>query len=385
MKAVSMLIFFTIFISLYGSLSYYVFLRGSQSIPWDQTSRTLYKYLFLAITLAFPLGRIFERISLNWFTSSMVWVGSYWFAFFFYLILSIVLIDIIRLIDSGVHFLPQAVLENYPIIKRTLALTCLSIISLFVIKGTYNANNTIVSKVEITLDTYVESMEKLSIVFVSDIHMGTIIKNSKLEHMVELINAQNPDIVLLGGDIVDEDLGPVVKNNLGETIRNITSKYGTYGITGNHEYIGGVSAAEAYLTEHGITMLRDSAILIDNAFYLIGRNDSSSYRMTGIPRKELHTITDTLQSTIPTILLDHQPNGIRDAVSQNIDIILSGHTHAGQIWPISYITNILFENSWGHKQFEKTHSYVSSGFGTWGPPIRLGNNPEIVEIVVKFR
>ncbi|MBI3578844.1 MAG: metallophosphoesterase, partial [Ignavibacteriales bacterium] len=212
----------------------------------------------------------------------------------------------------------------------------------------------------------------------------TIVCKARLEHIVEKINALNPDLVLLPGDVVDEDLGPVIKQNLGETLRKIRSKFGVISITGNHEYIGGVEEAYQYLIAHDIMVLRDSVIKINNSLYVVGREDLSVKQFTGKRRKPLDEIMAGVDKTLPVILMDHQPFRLEDAVQNGVDLQLSGHTHHGQIWPFNFITKKVYEVSWGYKKKGDTHIYVSCGVGTWGPPVRIGNTPEIVNIRLTF-
>ncbi|MCX6165048.1 MAG: metallophosphoesterase [Ignavibacteriae bacterium] len=220
---------------------------------------------------------------------------------------------------------------------------------------------------------------------ISDLHLGTIISNSRLEDIVNKTNSLNPDIILLAGDIVDEDLGPVIRNNLGEMLKNFKSKYGTYGITGNHEYIGGVEEACTYLNAHNITMLRDTVVKIDNAFYLIGREDKEISTFAGKKRKSLNELVKEIDKSCPMILMNHQPFDLEETVKNEIDIQFSGHTHNGQLFPLNFITNLIFELSSGYLRKGQTHFYVSTGAGTWGPPLRIGNSPEIVDIKLTFR
>ncbi|MBT7697695.1 MAG: metallophosphoesterase, partial [Desulfobacterales bacterium] len=252
------------------------------------------------------------------------------------------------------------------------------------IAGYINSINPVLTNLNIIIEKKVNSLKSLNVVMVSDIHLGTIISNSRLTRLVDSINKLNPDIVLFAGDIVDEDITPVIVNNLGDILKNIKSKYGTYAVTGNHEYIGGVDAADKYLNEHNIIVIRDSKVKIDNSFYIVGREDISSKYMMNKERKSLNKIMVDIDKSYPVIMLDHQPYELSNAVKNGVDLQLSGHTHNGQIWPLNYITDKIFEIGRGYKKIENTHFYVSNGFGTWGPPIRVGSRPEIVSINVVF-
>jgi len=258
------------------------------------------------------------------------------------------------------------------------------VVALVVIAGFINARNPRIKKLELHIAKSVTGEKSLNVVMASDIHLGTLIAKRKANRLVETINSLHPDIVLFAGDVVDEDLAPVIKNNLGANLIRIKAKLGVFAITGNHEYIGGAEAAVKYLGEHGITMVRDTAVLVDGRFWIVGRDDRDKSRFTGKKRRELADIMQHVVHNCPIILMDHQPFNLEKAVEQGVDLQLSGHTHHGQLWPFNYITTSMYEISYGYKLIGKTHFYVSSGFGTWGPPVRLGNRPEIVQIIMKF-
>lgn len=189
---------------------------------------------------------------------------------------------------------------------------------------------------------------------------------------------------MLPGDVVDEDIKPVIKQNLGEILKKLKSVYGTYAVTGNHEYIGGAEQACKYLTEHEITLIRDDYIKIADSFYIIGREDRAIKWFTGKTRKTLREIMHGADKNLPLILMDHQPLGLEEARENDIDLQLSGHTHHGQLWPFNFITNKVYSLSYGYIKKGNTHYYVSCGAGTWGPPVRTGNKPEIIDLTVNF-
>lgn len=218
----------------------------------------------------------------------------------------------------------------------------------------------------------------------SDIHLGTLVGRKRLEKIAEAITETRPDLVLFPGDIVDEDLAPVIKENLGETLRSITAPMGVFGITGNHEYIGGVDDAVAYLEQHGIRMLRDTCVDLGGGITLCGREDRSSMQFAGKRRKALPELLKDVDRARPVILMDHQPFDLDSVAHAGVDVQVSGHTHHGQLWPLNYITALVYEQSWGYLQKRNTHFYVSSGVGSWGPPVRLGNRPEIIVLTLHF-
>jgi predicted MPP superfamily phosphohydrolase len=184
--------------------------------------------------------------------------------------------------------------------------------------------------------------------------------------------------------VVDEDLAPVIRNNLGDSLKKLSAPMGVFAITGNHEYIGGAESACRYLADHGIKMIRDSAVLVAESFYLIGREDRDRPRFIGKPRVPVDRLMENIDAGKPVIMLDHQPFELDRKEELGIDLTLSGHTHHGQMFPLNYLTKAIYEVSWGYKKKGNTHAYVSSGYGGWGPPVRTGNRPEIVLISLHF-
>jgi uncharacterized protein len=189
---------------------------------------------------------------------------------------------------------------------------------------------------------------------------------------------------LLAGDVLDEDLEPVLRQNIGETLKQLNAPLGVYAIMGNHEYIGGAEQAYNYLKSHGLIMIRDSVIKVMDSFYIVGREDRDKPRFSGKERKELADLTNGLDKNYPVILLDHQPYYLEKAAALGVDLQLSGHTHHGQLWPLNYVTSAIYTISSGYGFVDGMHAYVSNGVGTWGPPVRVGNRPEIVLLNITF-
>lgn len=378
MKRSQFFIFFSIVLSLYGAINYYIFITGWHAVPLH--CRLYYSVTFIFLAASFLAGRFLERKFMNWLSSLFVWIGSLWLAAFVYFLIFVLLIDVIRLINFIIPFYPSFITGSPEQTKHVLFF--IIIISTFIVTaaGYLNARSPRIKELNITINKKAGSQKTLTMAVASDIHLGTIICKSRLETIAAKINSLNADIVLLPGDVVDEDIGPVIKQNLGETLRKIRSKYGVFAVTGNHEYIGGVESACKYLVEHGIVMLRDSFVKIDDSFYIIGREDRAIRGFAGKTRKPLDVIMEGIDKNLPMILMDHQPVKLAEAENHGIDLQLSGHTHHGQLWPFNFITKKVYELSWGHKKRGDTHFYVSCGAGTWGPPVRTGNKPEIIKI-----
>ncbi|MDP4173554.1 MAG: metallophosphoesterase [Bacteroidota bacterium] len=376
------IIFISIILVIYGLINFYIFIRGWQAIPRDSSLRTYYLIIFLVLSISYIAGRALEKNYISPLSSSLIWMGSFWLGMMVYFLLGVIVLDILRLINHFTGIFPDAMERDWQKTKFITAIVLTGIVIITVIAGRINAITPRIYKMNIRVKKHVDSLKTLNIVAASDIHLGTVIGNGRLLYLVNKINSMNPDIILLPGDIVDEDLRPVIKQNLGETLKKLKAKYGVYAITGNHEFYGGVEAATRYLTDHGIEMLRDKTIKINNSIYLIGREDRTLNQVR--KRKSLQELMEGVDKNMPLILMDHQPFELDEAVQNGIDLQISGHTHHGQLWPFNFITNRVYEVSWGYKKKGNTNVYVSSGFGGWGPPIRLGNRPEIVNIKLSF-
>lgn len=364
---------------MYGLINFYIFITGLHALP--KSDVLSYTITYLLLSLSYIIGRFLERKFPGAVANIFIWIGSFWLAAMVYFFSFVLLIDLFRLFNVFFGLVPVIYTEYY---KQLLFDSVITAVIIIVFIGYINAKNPVIKKLNISINKKAGLLSSLKIAVASDIHLGTIISRSRLENIVDKINSVNADIVLLPGDVVDEDIAPVIRQNLGEVLRKIRSKYGVFAVTGNHEYIGGVEPACKYLIEHGITELRDSYVKIDESFYLIGREDLASKGFAGIIRKPLADIIEGIDRTLPLILMDHQPVKLAQAENEGIDLQLSGHTHHGQLWPFNFITKKVYELSTGYKKKGNTHYYVSCGAGTWGPPVRTGNRPEILEIDLKF-
>lgn len=377
--------FFIIVLAVHALVNFYIGLRGWQALQAAPAFRPWYIVFMVLVFVAYPAGRMLEKIWYHPVPITLHWIGAFWFAAMLYVTLMLFITDLARLGNLAFPFIEKLSQGNMPGLKLKAFLVISTITLLVVIAGHINAWHPKISRVDITLPKKAGNMEYLRIVAASDIHMGTIIGPRRMNKLVNTINSLQPDIILLAGDVVDEDVKPVIQQNLGKNLKELHAPYGVFAATGNHEYIGGGEPSIQYLEDHGIVMLRDTAQLINNSFYVIGREDLHKRYGYGKARKTLPDIMQGVDASKPLIMMDHQPYHLEDAKAAGIDLQLSGHTHHGQLWPFGYITQKIFEVSRGYYQKGDTHYYVSTGFGTWGPPVRTGNRPEIVVINLYFK
>jgi uncharacterized protein len=384
MKSMAFLIFYTIVFTVYFSVHYYLFTRLNMVFPGCQGVALLFKTAFWILALSFIAGRMLERIWLTEFSMGITVFGSYWLAAMLYFLLVVLLVDVFRLVNHYLPFIPAFVRENLPVYRQYFFYGVLAVIAILLTYGHFNARSPVIRELALHIPKQAGEREELSIVLVSDLHLGSILEKKHLKRIAEKISSLNPDIILLAGDVIDEDLDPVIRKDLGSGLKVLNSKLGVFAVTGNHEYIGGIDEAVEYLERHGINMVSDSAILVDNSFYLVGREDRDRPRFSGKTRKDLAEILRGVNKDFPLILMDHQPFTLNESLQNGIDLHLSGHTHNGQIWPLNYVIDAIYELGWGYMNKEGMHVYVSSGVGTWGPPVRIGTRPEIVNIKLTF-
>ena len=229
-----MIIFFSVVLAIYGAVNYYIFIRGLQAMPRSSTFRNIYIILFSLISVSYLAGRLLNHYSITHLSEFLIRAGSYWMAFILYFFMAVLLLDLIRLANNAFPFFPGIIIRNYDSVKSVLFVAVSVAVSAVVIAGHYNATHPKIKKMNIKIDKQAGSLRTLRIAAASDIHLGTLIRNSQIDMLVDSINAMKPDIVLFAGDIVDEELAPVVNLNLGEAFTRIQSKYGVYAVTGNH-------------------------------------------------------------------------------------------------------------------------------------------------------
>ncbi|MEH7382776.1 metallophosphoesterase [Bacillus sp. JJ1533] len=322
-----------------------------------------HKKTYTLVILALSLT-IFVGYSTS--TAILQTIGYYW------LILS----------GFGLVFLPIAIVLFFLFKKRGIRTIGFGVIMVYILIfsfGTFYAWSPVVQTYDISIEKNVERND-LKILMASDFHLGSIVGKNHLEKFVHLVEETRPDIVLLPGDLIDDHIEPFLKENMGNTMKRIDAPLGVYATLGNHDYYG--SDNEKIVEEMeklGIEVLTDEVTMIENSFYIIGRNDETDKN-----RVEIEKLTSPLDLSKPMIMLDHQPTELNAAKANGVDLILSGHTHRGQLFPGNLITDMLYENDYGLLKKGDFHSIVSSGFGTWGPPLRLGTRSEAVMINVEF-
>ena len=285
-----------------------------------------------------------------------------------YLLMLFLVLDIGRL----AHLLPRTLLYNN---WYTTGGITLLMVGLFVY-----ANQHYRHKYRESLTITTDKVEKpLRIVLMSDLHLGYHNQRDELHRWVDIVNQEHPDLILIAGDIIDGSMRPLIEQRMHEEFHRLQAP--VYACLGNHEYYSGEPDAQRFYEEAGIHLLRDSTATVGAAataggLTIIGRDDR-----TNPHRKSLAEIVASASHPSPlasrfTILLDHQPHHLEEAEQQKIDFQFSGHTHHGQVWPASWVTEAIYECAFGFHQRGDTRYYVSSGMGIWGGKFRIGTRSE---------
>ena len=380
-----MVVFFTIFFTVYAAINHYVFIRGWQALSSLPHLKPFYAVIFVIAATSYIIAKFLDGKIPHLVYDAMIWIGSFWFAFMLYFFLSIILIDLIRLLNWKLDFFPQIINNNYENVKRYLLAFVVLISSVIIFIGYLNTRKISVKSLSLEITRKQSALTELNAVVLSDLHLSTINGEKLLSQIVAKLNELKTDVVFIPGDIVDDRAETLKSEGIGVSLSKIKSKYGVFASTGNHEYINGINGTSKFITENGITLIRDSSLLIADSFILAARDDASKNSFAKQRRKSLEEIISNANQNYPIILLDHTPFRLEEAEINGISLQLSGHTHHGQMFPLNFITKLIYEVSWGYKKKDNTHYYVSCGVGTWGPPVRLGSESEIVNIKIKFR
>jgi hypothetical protein len=304
-------------------------------------------------------------------------VSGYLLPFYLYLFLSLLGYDLFLLLNLLFKIVPVQMKKSFK--YRTYALTALILLSVvIVIGGVINLNTIRVSKYQITLPKKNSNIESLRVAFVSDIHIEQNLNLGFLEQLVRKVNALQPDILLYGGDIVEGDSEHETSEAMESILKKVKTKYGTFGVIGNHEFYGGQEEG-VFFRKAQIELLNDTVINIDNAFYLAGRYDQHFRN-----RKSIDEILQNNFADLPIILMDHRPTQLHEVSQTAVNVQFSGHTHNGQLFPINFIIHRMYELSWGYKKIRDTHFFVSSGLRLWGPPVKTAGKSEIMVVDINF-
>ena len=332
---------------------------------------------FILIVAAFPVTEALSHSTASLWLDPVLMAGYCALPFLLYLFLLVMLLDLFRLFNRFARVIRQDVLSGRRFRTASLSLL-LAIPAVTVAAGIWKNNTIVINEYRVEVPRRASPLRHLRIALAADFHLKEQTGSRFMEHFVGKVNSLGADILLIPGDLLEGDRQEARLEEFEQQFRLIRTKDGIFASPGNHEYFGRRSRGD-FFEKSGIVLLRDSVVVVDGAFAVVGRNDS---RVRG--RKMIGELMRPVGDHLPVIVLDHRPTDLEGASAANADLLLCGHTHDGQLFPFNLITARVYEVSWGYKKVRNTHVFVTSGIQLWGPPVRTAGDSEIMAIDVDF-
>jgi uncharacterized protein len=342
----------------------------------QRSFKIVFLILFVLLVAAFP---VVEKLShspeARWADLAMI-AGYFSLPLLLYLIVFVILTDLAVGMARLAGILSKKTVHQRRFRKARLLL-CLVGPVLTVTIGAVRNNSPQVKEYSIQIPRKSSDIRQLRIAFASDFHLRETTARGLIHRYIEKVNEASPDIVLIGGDLLEGDRPGERLEDFAAQFRRLRAKFGIYGIAGNHDLHG--TGPKTFFNQAGIHLLQDGVERIGDAFYLVGRNDQ---RVIG--RKSIGDLLEHCEKNLPVVVLDHRPTDLENIGRAGPDLLLSGHTHNGQLFPVNLIVRRYYELCWGYKLKNQTHVIVTSGLQVWGPPVRTAGDSEIVIVNVSF-
>ncbi|WP_042456866.1 metallophosphoesterase [Neobacillus dielmonensis] len=366
-----MWLFIVVFL-IYNLLIFYI---GWNGLKWLKSifngiKRRL-KYLYWILLVLFAYSFIISRWAGD--HNLINWTGAIWLGLFY------IFMILLPLVNLTVYLIKFTNIARDKAIKWAGIITLLIAACLFTV-GVFTAYHPVVTSYKISIPKQVEGEKNYKIVMASDLHFSYMVGSGQAEKLVRMINSLHPDLVLLPGDMISDDIDPYLKEGIPDILKKI--KAPVYASLGNHDREDPNVDLIKTFNNSGMKLLADEVVELDNGITLVGRKDRGYQDVKRMALSELMVQTNP---TKPVILLEHQPYDLDIAKRNGVDLILSGHTHQGQIFPGNLVTNRIYENDWGYLKKGQLQSIVSSGYGFWGTPLRIGTKSEVVQIDISFK
>ena len=362
-----MVIFFIMMLLVYLSGNIYIYMRGLQAVHlFPLGVRWVLSICYWIVPFAFVFVFLLRDAHVHISMSHVIFaIGTSWLVFTLYMVLLLGCFDLLRLFNKTFQ---------YGFVLSLLFTLCI------LAYGYFRYQHPVAEVINIDINKQTSTPESnFKIVAISDVHLGLGTVKSQLKKYVEMINLQDPDVILICGDLIDNSIAPVINQQMQDELSQLHARYGVYMAPGNHEYISGIEECMQFLAQTPIQVLCDSVVTLPNGVQLVGRDDRSARS-----RKDIKTLMQETDPARPVIVMDHQPVEIDQTVKAGADLLICGHTHYGQVWPLNWVTKRMFDISYGYEKRAQTHIYVSSGLSLWGPPFRIGTQSEMVVIQLRI-
>jgi uncharacterized protein len=370
-------VFISIVLGIYGVLNIVAFQWLRFMFRPTEWRNTLFVLLFSIIVIMQPLGHYLMakhpgRLSVIVMQTGFVWLG-YLFYFFTLGVLTAIFVVIVKTaVAREMIIIPDnALSRGFPVAGGII----LGSLTLLFLAGAYVAKNPVIRSFDIHVPETVQTSGPITVAHLTDTHLNELKTVNWWEFIVDKTNALNPDIIVLTGDIVDAEPDRLSRFKPG--LSRLRARYGVFAVTGNHEFYINTNHFINMFQECGITVLRNETYCIPGVVCLVGIDDPTGLQIANRQKPDFEAINKMLPDHLPIIVLSHQPVYLDDIKRLNAHLMLSGHTHNGQLWPFGIFTRMVFRHSYGYRRFDDLHLYVGSGTGIWGPPFRVGTRSEI--------
>ncbi len=367
MKMMGMIMFLLLPLAVLAYICWHVWMLMACATVWKVAAVAVMVAAFLLLFAS--IGRFTDSLPMP-LATAVYETGTSSIIVMLYLFMTFLLLDVLRLL----HVVPRQLLTaNW----WTLGGIALLMVAVFSYGNLHYRHK---YRQPLTLTTGKPLSKPVRMVMVSDLHLGYHTQRTELARWVDIINAEQPDMVLIAGDIIDGSMRPLLEQHMDEEMRRL--KAPVYACLGNHEYYSGCLEAQQFYKSAGIRLLSDEALTVGDVC-IIGRDDRTNQHRKSLGKimAEAAARQSADSSGIKekyTILLDHQPYHLEQAERQGVDFQFSGHTHHGQVWPASWVTDAIYECAFGEHQRGGTRYYVSSGLGIWGGKFRIGTRSEYI-------
>lgn len=381
-----MLFFIFVFI-VYLLINIYIFLKGWKAFGNRRYRKLkiLYSTIFFVFFGSFIISMLLRNVLPLAIQKPLYFLGTTWLAIILYITLYFLITDLVKVLDNKFNFLSIG-WKRYPqTYKRIQVISGSIIVLVLLIIGYQKFTHPIVFQQDIYIEKSAGNIKELKVVGLSDLHLGITVDKHRLKNYVKQINAQKPDMIIIAGDLIDNNLFPLNEEKMWEEINQLQAPI--YMCLGNHEYLSGIEGSLDFIKKTKINLLRDEVQLVNDSFYIIGRDDRIVEHGIESDKKRMSVsqLVSQTDKSKPLILLNHQPYNLDEVEENGIDFQFSGHTHAGQLFPLNIIIRGIYEVSHGYKRKGNTHIYVSSGLALWGPQYRIGTQSEIAVFNIKFK
>ena len=363
-------LFLTIVLGIWTGLHLLAFSRFAVFPAFAAAPRPARLAVFGALWLSYPLGRVLLHRGWRVLGEAFELLGSVWMGVLFILCAWLLLADL----ATGFGF----VLPDRVGAARRVGVVVGLALSLFaLVQGMRGPR---VVRYELAVPGLAPPLEGIRIVQLSDLHLGTLLGRRWLEARLAQVEALRPDLLVVTGDLIDSEVAPV--RPLIPLLRRLAAPLGVWGVTGNHEFYAGIQASTALYADAGIRLLRDSWTEAAPGLVLVGVDDLSARKQLGLDGDPIGRAFRGAPAGTK-VLLSHSPLQTKAAAAAGASVMLSGHTHAGQIWPFTYLCAIPYPHQAGLYRERGLQLVVHRGTGTWGPPMRLFLPSEIVEVTLR--